>query len=491
MLKLLVIDDDPEVSSIVRHLYDQQEVQVLSAKTADEGLRLARAETPEVILLDFRLGERSGLQILKELQACSEKSLVIFITGHGTTETVIEAIKLGAHDYLVKPIDITNLERVIGRAFEISRHDAAAPADSKPKSARPATDESVQLIGNSPAMQAVAKEIGRVAAQDVTVLILGESGTGKELVSRAIYNHSHRANGPFVAINCAAIPEALLESELFGHERGSFTGADHKRIGKFELCHGGTLLLDEVGDMAPNTQSKLLRILEERCFERVGGNETISVDVRILAATNQDLETYIDQGRFRKDLYYRLRGVAIHLPPLRERQEDIPLLAAHFLARCSRDLDIGVHSIAPETIALLKQHTWPGNIRELQATIREAVLRSSGSVLLPEFLAQSLQVHRNGQASSDDPACAENWQRLGEMLEGWFSSGQTDLYRRALEHFDRLILTRAVMQSSGNQTRASEMLGISRFTLRSKLRAANLSIGKVVMPPQEEAVPSP
>jgi len=481
MHKLLVIDDDPEVSSIVTHLLDPKDVQILQATSAEAGLQMAHQESPEVILLDFRLGEESGLQILQKLQQCESPPLVIFITGHGTTDTVIEAMKQGAHDYLVKPLDIHHLEQVIGRAFEISRQ-ANAPT------AIPAADEakvvvSDQLLGNSPAMQAVAKEIGRVAAQDVTVLILGESGTGKELVARAIYHHSHRSEGPFVAINCAAIPEALLESELFGHEKGAFTGADHRRIGKFELCHGGTLLLDEVGDMAPNTQSKLLRILEERCFERVGGNESISVDVRILAATNQDLEHYIDQGRFRKDLYYRLRGVAIHLPPLRERREDIPELAASFLVRCGRELDITVQSIAPETLALLMHHSWPGNIRELQATIRESLLRSSGNVLLPEFLPQELT---NGRATDFELAQANssgNWHQLGEVLEGWFSTGQMDLYRRALEHFDRLILMRAVQQSGGNQTKASEILGISRFTLRSKLRAANLSISKVVLPP--------
>ena len=238
--------------------------------------------------------------------------------------------------------------------------------------------------------------------------------------------------------------------------------------------------------MAPSTQSKLLRILEERCFERVGGNQTISVDVRILAATNQDLENHIEQGRFRKDLYYRLRGVAIHLPPLRDRREDIPQLATHFLKRCSQELDVAVQSIAPETMELLTRHTWPGNIREHQATIREALLRSSGSVLLPEFLSPSLLAEHDGHVATEQPPVAESWQQLGEQLETWLATGQTDLYRRALEQFDRLVLIRAVKQSGGNQTRASEILGVSRFTLRSKLRSANLSIGKVVLQPNAE-----
>ena len=484
MFKLLVIDDDPEVSAIAAHLIDPTKTRILSATSADEGLRLATEESPEVILLDFKLGEQSGLQLLQRLRDCAPNSLTIFITGHGTTETVIEAIKQGAHDYLVKPVDVNHLEQVIDRAFEITRQSVGplTPARSVQK----ATDADVgQLIGDSPAMQSVAKEIGRVAAEDVTVLILGESGTGKELVARAIYEHSHRSEGPYIAINCAAIPEALLESELFGHEKGAFTGAVQRRIGKFELCHGGTLLLDEVGDMAPNTQSKLLRILEERCFERVGGNETIQVDVRILAATNQDLEHYIEQGRFRKDLYYRLRGVAIHLPPLRERREDIPDLANFFLGRCKQDPDCPVQTISREAMELLKQHNWPGNIRELQATIREALLRSSGSVLLPEFLPSALQTESQTPDDELQPT-TESWQQLGESLESWFASGQTDLYRRALEQFDRLVLIRAVMESGGNQTRASEILGISRFTLRSKMRAANLSVGKVVLRPNGE-----
>ena len=485
MLKLLVIDDDPEICTIVSHLCDPRKIRVLSATTAQEGLQIASEQCPEVILLDYRLGGQSGLQILQELRDCAEHCLIIFITGYGNTETVIEAMKRGAHEYLVKPIDIGHLEQVITRAFEISAQICKS-TKSGSAAPNPVDDDGVQMIGNSPAMQTVAKEIGRVAAQNVTVLILGESGTGKELVARAIYQHSHRNNGPFVAINCAAIPESLLESELFGHEKGAFTGADRRRIGKFELCHGGTLLLDEVGDMAPNTQSKLLRILEERCFERVGGNESISVDVRIIAATNQDLEAHIEDGRFRKDLYYRLRGVAIRLPPLRERREDIPQLARHFLIRSARELGIDVQSIAPETNALLVKHSWPGNIRELQATMRESLLRSSGTVLLPEFLPTALIVGHGVEVPAAPQRAADDWQQLGERVEHWFGANPTDVYRRSLEIFDRLILTTAVTHASGNQTRAAEMLGISRFTLRSKLRAANLSISGVVVPPDAE-----
>lgn len=482
MQKLLLIGDDFEVGEIVSSIVDPRDIRLLRAHSGEAGLKLAYDESPGVILLDLPMGDVPALQLLQQLRQAAPHSLVIFMTESGTTETVIEAVKQGAHEYLVKPLDRHRLEQVILRALEISRQHVM-PTTIEPATLKSVEEDSDQLIGSSPAMQTVAKEIGRVAAQDVTVLILGESGTGKELVARAIYHHSLRSQGPFVAINCAAIPESLLESELFGHEQGAFTGADHRRIGKFELCHGGSLLLDEVGDMAVNTQSKLLRILEERCFERVGGNESISVDVRILAATNQDLEERIRQGHFRKDLYYRLRGVAIQLPPLRDRREDIPQLAAHFLVRCSHSLGIDVQSIAPETLALLSQHDWPGNVRELQAAVREALLRSSGPVLLPEFLPPSLRVPHADQARALNPLSPEDWQHLGDLLESWFASGQTDLYRRALEYVDRLILKRALTYSGGNQTRASEVLGLSRFTLRTKLRAANLSIGKVVLPP--------
>jgi DNA-binding NtrC family response regulator len=487
MFKLLVIDDDPEVCSIIEHLVDRKTIEVLGSQSADAGLRLAQEMRPNVILLDLKLGDRSGLDVFHELRRLDPKGLIIFVTGHGTTDTAIEAMKLGAHDYLVKPLDVNQLEQTIVQACQISRlmHvPAVVDADEKPD------DLPDRLIGRGPATQAIGKEIGRMAVQDVNVLILGESGSGKELVARAIYHHSRRSQGPFLAINCAAIPETLLESELFGHEQGAFTGADRRRLGKFEQCHGGTLLLDEVGDMAPNTQAKLLRILEQRTFERVGGNTTISVDVRILAATNQDLESLIEQGRFRGDLYYRLRGVTIQLPPLRHRCEDIPHLAHYFLFRFNRELGTSVQSIAPETLELLQQYAWPGNVRELQSAMREALLRSSGPVLLPEFLPSRLlredAVDRE-QDVPDRPTSAADWLGLGEVLEHWLAAGETDLYRRALEHFDRLMVARALEQSDGNQTRASELLGLSRYTLRAKLRSAGLAVQRVVASHSDES----
>ncbi len=480
MFKLLVVDDDPEVGSVVECLFDKGSVQVSSAHTAEDGRRLAIEQCPDVVLLDLMLGNQSGWDVFRDIRQKTPKSLVVFVTGHGTPDTAIEAMKQGAHDYLVKPLDMKQLEQVVLQAFQISRLmnvPTVVDADRQPDALPD------RLIGRGPAMQAIGKEIGRVAAQDVNVLILGESGSGKELVARAIYQHSRRSQGPFLAINCAAIPESLLESELFGHERGAFTGAERRRLGKFEQCHLGTILLDEVGDMAPNTQARLLRVLEQRCFERVGGSETITVDVRILAATNQDLEMLIEQGRFRRDLYYRLRGVTIHLPPLRDRREDIPHLAHYFLFRFNRDLGTSVQAIAAGTLDVLQRYAWPGNVRELQSVVREALLRSSGPVLLPEFLPPELLHEESGDVipETSEPCVAEeDWRGLGHDFEQWLAAGETDLYRRALGQFDRLIVARALEQTEGNQTRASELLGLSRFTLRAKLRNTQLAVEKVV-----------
>ncbi|MGN6135808.1 MAG: sigma-54 interaction domain-containing protein, partial [Aureliella sp.] len=314
---------------------------------------------------------------------------------------------------------------------------------------------------------------GLVAPQDLAVLILGESGTGKELVARAVYQHSRRSAGPFLAINCAAIPENLLESELFGHEKGAFTGADRRRIGKFEQCSGGTLFLDEIGDMTPLTQAKVLRVLQDGRFERVGGNETIRTDVRVIAATNRDLEQMVAAGEFRADLYYRLSIVTITLPPLRERGEDLPLLIDHFLRRFSPELGKEVDRIAPDALEVLRRYTWPGNIRELQSVIREALIVSTGPTLLPDFLP--LEVRGESSASAtvpprDDLRPLEEWRELGRFIERSLAAGAGDVYREALQRFDRLILNQAMSAAGGLQCKASELLALSRPTLRAKLR---------------------
>lgn len=468
---LLVIDDEAGIRFTIQEILASEEVRVLTAANAIDGLRLVEDESPDVILLDIRLESQSGIDVFHQIKQTNPRSLVVFITGHGTTDTAIEAMKLGAFDYLVKPLDFTQLQQVVDQAFKISRlMNAPTAVDTTDTEA----ETSDRLIGTGSAMQAICKQIGRVAPQDVNVLILGESGTGKELVARAIYQHGRRNQAPFLAINCAAIPENLLESELFGHEKGAFTGADRQRVGKFELCHKGTIFLDEVGDMPQATQAKILRLLQEGRFERVGGNETLSVDVRIIAATNQNLEAMIDQGRFRRDLYYRLRGVTLNLPALRDRTEDIPELAHYFLFRFNRQLGTTVQSIATESLDRLQRYRWPGNVRELQSVIREALINSTGTTLLPEFLPVELQ-HDGPDAVEPVVDLSQltdtTWQTIADSVERDFQEKANDLYRRALQHFDCLLVRRAMQASDGNQARAAEILGISRPTLRSKLRA--------------------
>lgn len=478
MPTLLIIDDEPNIRFSIRQVFEAERVNVLEAATAEEGLRVARESSPDVVLLDIRLGTTSGLNVFSKLREIDPRCLIVFITGYGTSETAIEAMKLGAYDYLVKPLDATKLQQVVSQAISVSRL-MHVPANFE-ESARP-EDQPERLIGSGPAMQDVCKLIGRVAPQDINVLILGESGTGKELVARAIYQHSRRNRSTFLAINCAAIPETLLESELFGHERGAFTGADHRRIGKFEQSHGGTLFLDEVGDMSPGTQSKILRLLQEGVFERVGGNQSIRADVRILAATNQDLSAMIASGRFRKDLYYRLRGMTIHLPPLRERGEDIAELAHYFLFRFNRQLGTSVLSISAEAMERMERYSWPGNIRQLQNTIREALIIARGTVLLPESLPIEVQ-SAEYQESADDATELSldrlNWNDVTNAIDAMIAEGKMDLYHTAIDLFDRIVLSRVMEHSHGKQTRAADVLGLSRVTLRAKLRHLGLAPSK-------------
>jgi two-component system nitrogen regulation response regulator GlnG len=412
----------------------------------------------------------SGLEALRRLRALDARCPVIFITGKSTTDTAIEAMKLGAYEYLLKPLELSQLRQVVDRAFAISRlmRVPAVVAD-----AGPVDERADAIVGRCPAMQEVYKAIGRVAGQDVAVLIAGETGTGKELVARAIYQHSRRAAGPFLAINCAAIPEQLLESELFGHEKGAFTGAERRRIGKFEQCSGGTLFLDEVGDMTPLTQAKILRVLQEQQFERVGGDETVRTDVRVIAATNHDLEALVAQGRFRQDLYYRLSVFTIRLPPLRERTDDLTLLVQHYLNRFSRELSKDVQAVAPEALELLHRYPWPGNVRELQSVLKQALLQAAGPMLLADFLhlpAESMPREKDQHRAFD----------LGQFIDEQLHAGSEDLYAEALRRMERLLLTRVLRHTGGNQVQAAKLLGITRGSLRTKLRELGITIGRSV-----------
>src|SRR6266568_4445258 len=396
MAHVLLIDDDPVVvPEQARQAFPAPRYRVEVAGTGAEGLERIGAGPPDVILLDLRLPDQSGLEVYQSIRRLDARIPVIFVTLAKTADTAIEAMKQGAYDYLFKPLDLHQLRRVVGEALEVSRRmrEPAVLAETAPD-----PDVDGAIVGSCPAMREVYKAIGRVAAQNVPVLITGESGTGKELVARALYQHGHRAKAPFLALNCAAIPENLLESELFGHEKGAFTGADRKRIGKFEQCHGGTLFLDEIGDMPPATQAKMLRVLQEQAFERVGGNETIRTDVRLIAATHRDLKVWSEEGKFRPDLYYRLGVFTIHLPPLRERDDDLLMLVQYYLRRFNRELGREVREVTPEGLERLRGYPWPGNVRELQSVLKQALLKASGPVLLPAYLPEPRRGRRNSPA---------------------------------------------------------------------------------------------
>ncbi len=476
MPTLLVIDDEESVRYSFRRVFEEGAVRVLTARTAAEGLEQVREARPDVVVLDLQLPDRPGLDVFREIHADDPKRPVIFVTAHGTTETAIEAMKSGAFDYLIKPVALDRLSPVVERAFETARL-MRVPA------VLPAEETGDRIVGRSPVMQEMCKALGRAAPQDVNVLILGESGVGKELVARALYHHSKRADKPFLAINCAAIPEALLESELFGHERGAFTGADRKRIGKFEQCDGGTLFLDEIGDMAPPLQAKILRVLQEQRFERVGGHETLQTRVRVLAATNYDLAKMVEEGRFRKDLYYRLNVVAIHVPPLRERPDDVAELAHYFLFRFDRELGRDLRGFAPETLDLLQGYSWPGNVRELQSVIKQAMLNASGHILLTEFLPEA--VRRPGGAAAPEPAAGAF--DLDGLIAALLARGEKGLHGTVIEAVEKVLLARVLQHTHGHQSQASELLGLNRTTLRHRLRALGLAVDKVLVSGQDDA----
>ena len=463
-----MIDDEESVRYSFRCIFASDDIEVLTAENAAEGLTLVRQRDPDVIVLDLLLPDRSGLDVFREVHTLAPKKPVVFITAHGTTQTAIEAMKGGAFDYLVKPLDLDRLSQVLDRAFEASRL-MGVPAEL------PAEDRD-QIVGRSAVMQEMCKAIGRIAPQDVNVLITGESGTGKELVARALYFHSRRAEQPFLAINCAAIPENLLESELFGHEEGAFTGASRKRIGKFEQCRAGTLFLDEIGDMPPLLQAKILRVLQEQRFERVGGNETIQTRVRVVAATNQDLPKLVAEGRFRKGLFYRLNGVTIHVPPLRKRLEDVAELANYFLFRFDRELGLDLRGFAPAVLELFQSYAWPGNVRELQGVVKQAMFNASGHLILREFLPP--QFASAGQPGKSDRR--EDRFDLEAVIEGLLPDAAGKLYEKILAAVERVLFTRVLRHTHGHQTRASELLGLDRSTLRNRLRALGLVVDKTL-----------
>ncbi|HZZ28808.1 MAG TPA: sigma-54 dependent transcriptional regulator [Pirellulales bacterium] len=471
MPKLLAIDDDRSVLRLIEQAFAKSSFSVLSAGCVHDGLELI-AENPDVVLLDMMLPDVSGLEAARQIHSMDPQLPVMFMTTCGNSELAIEAMKIGAYDYLLKPLDLPTLRGSVERALAIRRR---VGEPSQAQTLRDDDTHTEQIIGQSPQMQEVFKAIGRVAPQDTTVLILGESGTGKELVARAIYHHSDRAAGPFLAVNCAAIPESLLESELFGHEKGAFTGAHQRRVGKFEQCSGGTIFLDEVGDMSPLVQSKVLRVLQEQQFERVGGSETIQANVRVIAATNRDLPQLVIQKQFREDLYYRLNGFLIRIPPLRDRNGDLAILLQYFLRRLNQELEKNVREFSPDVLTVLMHYPWPGNVRELETVVRQCLLQSTGPVILPEFMPESVlneswTERLTGIPSSD----------LKPLVDRCFQDESRSLYPTAVELMDRYLLARTLRHTNGNQSKAAKMLGITRASLRRKLHARNMSVESAI-----------
>jgi nitrogen regulation protein NR(I) len=457
--KILLVEDDPGIRDTVQKVLEDEGHSVAVEGRGDDGLARAAKEPFNLVLTDLRLPGLSGLELVRKLHAAQPRLPIILMTAYGTTETAIEATKSGAYDYLLKPFNMPALIDLVRKAAASNRLMSEPVVLGEPGAARNA------LVGQSPAMQAIYKEIGRVASKPLNVLIRGETGTGKELIARAIYQYSGRANAPFIAINCAAIPETLLESELFGHERGAFTGADMRRIGRFEQADRGTIFLDEIGDMTLGTQVKLMRVLQEKTLQRLGGKETIPVDVRVVAATHRDLESAIRQKQFREDLYYRLSVVVITLPPLRHRREDIPDLVRYFLQKYGPELGNPQPSILPQALDYLQAQAWPGNVRELENVVRKALL-----------LAQTYTINLDHACAALDKATTFTYsagRAFGEYVDDLLAAARrgevTDAHARALEMAEREVFTRVIQQARGNQAKAARWLGISRITMKAKL----------------------
>ncbi|WCJ57852.1 sigma-54 dependent transcriptional regulator [Fontisphaera persica] len=457
--RILLIEDDARLAAILQKLLTREGYAVDHVARGDEGLAQSQCQPYDVILTDLKLPGLDGLSLISQLHAAKPRLPIIMMTAHGTTETAIEATKLGAFEYLLKPCEPEELLDLIASAVAHSQRMTIPVELGEAREARFA------LVGNSRAMQEVYKQIGRVAATPVTVLIRGATGTGKELVARALYQHSDRADKPFIAVNCAAIPETLLESELFGHERGAFTGAQTRRIGRFEQAHGGTIFLDEIGDLSPGTQAKLLRVLQERCIQRLGGDETIHVNVRVLAATHQDLEKAIAEREFREDLFYRLSVVTLRLPALRDRAEDIPDLVRFFMQRHATDLAIRDPSIQPEAIAWLQRQPWPGNVRQLENVLRQAMLLARPFAVGLDHVQQVLA--RNAQALDIRHLTIAGY--ITELLDRAQRGEVEDAFHRLIADIEPELYSQAIRLAQGNQAKAARWLGVTRLKMHDKL----------------------
>ena len=469
--RILVADDEESIRWVLSKALSKQGYQVDLATNGQQALEMGRQKSYDLAVLDIKMPGLSGLDLLTRFQEERPDTLVVIMTAESSMKNAVEAMKRGAYDYITKPFDLDTLDAIILKAQK------AADVGEEVARLKDELKEHYQLdraiIGQSPPMQALYKVLGKIAPSDVTVLIVGESGTGKELVARAIHFNSQRLGKPFVALNCAAIPRELLESELFGHEKGAFTGATERKIGKFEQANGGTLFLDEIGDMPLELQAKLLRVLQEREITRTGGTATIRVDVRIIAATNQNLKKKVQDREFREDLFYRLNVVPVELPPLRQRREDLPLLVEYFLGRAREEYQTNACGVTPEGMALLQGHPWPGNVRELEHALQRAALLSPDALLgpadFPDLLSE--QAAEGNSASLEGLIAA----KLQNSLMQIDLQEMNSLYDMVLHQMERPLINIVLDKTRGNQVRAAEVLGINRNTLRKKIQTLGIN----------------
>lgn len=458
--KILIVDDEMAVRYSFERAFGDQ-YHIITAENGLDAIQKTQSECPDVILMDIRMPVMDGMEAFLKIKHISPNTPVIIMTAHGDTNTAIEAMKEGAYDYITKPFENKDIREVIERglaASKLQKDTSLLYIDIKAEQG-----DSELIVGKSNAILTVCKLIGQVSHTDAPILITGESGVGKELVARAIHNHSHRKDKPFVAVNCAAIPDNLVESELFGYEQGAFTGADKRRIGKFEQCSGGTIFLDEIGDMNLLTQAKVLRVLQNNTFERLGGNQKVKVDVRVIAATNKVLSDEVKAGRFRTDLYHRLNVVSINIPPLRERKEDIPVLVKHFIVKANKETGHAITGITPDALEHLKEYSWPGNVRELENTIRRAVIVAKGNIICKEDI---LLTKQNLSISCEDV--------MGAFIDEMLLSGEKNVYDRIISEVEKALIKKSLSITRGNQVKASRLLGITRVTLRKKIEDYHL-----------------
>ncbi|HAF11356.1 MAG TPA: two-component system response regulator [Chloroflexi bacterium] len=451
---LLVADDDASIRSLLKQLLSEEGFAVLEASTGIEVVEKVKESSPDLVIMDVRMPELDGIEALSRVKATNPKTAVLIMTAFGSSNAAIRAMELGAFDYITKPFELDKISHSVKRVLDYQDLTQEVEVLRDEISSLVQTE---RIVGNSPAMQEVYKTVGKVAKADATVLITGESGTGKELVAEALHFNSNRRSGPLVKVSCAALPESLLEAELFGHEKGSFTGAMTQRRGRFEMADKGTIFLDEIAEMTMPTQTKLLRVLQERKIERIGSNLPIKVDIRIVCATNKDLQKQVEQGKFRDDLYYRLNVINIHMPPLRDRKEDIPSLVEHFLAKHRYSATAQPAAISEEAIRRLMEYNWPGNVRELENVIERAVVLSRGQIITSRELP--FGEHDAGE---------------GEEGEGGEEKGDSSFFKKSVAQFEKDLIMKALRDANGNRSKAAEMLGIYRRLLYAKIKEYGL-----------------